>query len=87
MTNNNLTYAEKSMIEIMLNERKEDKLDADFEARLDKILELFQAGESADMTYHQRMIVVQQIELKLETDLQQEAKEKFSKIRVKLLNI
>ena len=87
MTNNNLTYAEKSMIEIMLNERKEDKLDPEFEARIDKILELFQAGESSQMAYYQRMIVIQQIELKLETDLQPEAKEKFNKIRLKLLNI
>jgi hypothetical protein len=85
--NNNLTFAEKAMVEQMLNDRKEDKLEPEFEVKIDKILEKFMAGESADMTYFERMIVIQQIELKLETHLEDDAKMKFQKIRKKLLDI
>jgi hypothetical protein len=85
--NNNLTFAEKAMIEQILNDRKEDKLEPEFEVRIDKILEKFHAGESADMTYFERMIVIQQIELKLETKLEKIVADKFEKIRKKLLDI
>ena len=37
--NNNLTFVEKNMIQKMLIDRKEDKLDSEFEARIDKIIE------------------------------------------------
>jgi len=85
--NNNLTFAEKIMVEQMLNDRKEDKLEPEFEAKIDKILEKFHAGENADMTYFERMIVIQQIELKLETNLEKIVADKFEKIRKKLLDI
>jgi len=85
--NNNLTFAEKAMVEQMLNDRKEDKLEPEFEVKIDKILEKFMAGESADMTYFERMIVIQQIELKLETQLEKIVADKFQKIRKKLLDI
>ncbi len=85
--NNNLTFAEKAMVEQMLNDRKEDELKPGFEFKIDKILEKFHVGESADMTYLERMIVIQQIELKLETQLEKIMADKFEKIRKKLLDI
>ena len=85
--NNNLTFVEKNMIQKMLIDRKEDKLDSEFEARIDKIIELFKEGKSKDISYHQRMIIIYEIELKLETELEKILKNKFIKIKNKLESI
>lgn len=84
MTNHNLTYAEKAMILNMLEERKEDRLEIDLERRIDNLISKFQEGNGELATITEKQILVQQIELKLETDLENDAKMKFQKIREKL---
>lgn len=84
MTNNNLTFAEKAMIELMLQDRKEDKLDADLERRIDNILFKFHGGNAELITEVEKHVLLHQIELKLETELENDVKVKFQKIREKL---
>lgn len=84
MTNHNLTYAEKAMILNMLEERKEDRLEIDLERRIDNLIAKFQEGNGELATITEKQILVHQIELKLETDLENDLKIKFQKIREKL---
>lgn len=84
MTNYNLTYAEKAMILNMLEDRKEDRLEPDLERRIDNLISKFQEGNGELATITEKQILVQQIELKLETDLENDLKIKFQKIREKL---
>ena len=85
--NKDLTFVEKNMVQQMLIDRKEDKLDPEFEARIDKIIELFKEGKSKNINYHQRMIIIYEIELKLETRLEEILRNKFIKIKNKLESI
>ena len=85
--NKDLTFVEKNMVQQMLIDRKEDKLDPEFEARIDKIIELFKEGKSKNISYHQRMIIIYEIELKLETRLEEILRNKFIKIKNKLESI
>jgi len=82
-----LTYVEKDEIKKSFEERKEDKLDAEFVRRLNLISHQLDAGLEGELSYNQRMIIVQQLELKLETDLPEILKDKYNKIIKKVSDI
>ncbi|MBW2998354.1 hypothetical protein KY321_02335 [Candidatus Woesearchaeota archaeon] len=72
------------MILNMLEDRKEDRLEPDLERRIDNLITKFQEGNGELATITEKQILVKQIELKLETDLENDLKIKFQKIREKL---
>lgn len=82
-----LTYVEKDEIKKSFEERKDDKIDAEFERRLNLISHQLDAGLEHEFSYNQRMIIVQQLELKLETDMPEILKDKYKKIIKKVSDI
>ena len=84
MENCNLTFSEKAIIEDNIAKRLEDRIDYDLQQKLEKIHYILKAGADVQFNYSQRIVIIQQLELLLETKLEPDYEEKIKKIIKKL---